>query len=258
MGHDPGEFPAYFNTVENLFTLYEVRNKLRSKLVMPMLNDKSKSLLARLPREKLDNYEEVHDYLLRKFRLTPQQYRDRFYSGVKKPEETYTLFGSRLKTLMLYYLESRKAASKDEMIDLLVSDRIKQTLPSKCLKHVLSTEGDKWLTPEKLTDIMDVYMNSRVDLTRNVTMSGRPTKPYLSGNEGLPTKQTSNKAVSSASMPEKKMLKCFRCAQIKHRAADCRTVIPTNPRTLPSSDKNLAIANRSRISCAHNSSRASP
>jgi len=137
MVHDPGEFPAYFNTVKNLFTLYEVPNKLRSKLVIPMLNDKSKSLSARLSREKLDNYEEVRDYLLREFRLTPQQYRDRFYSGVKKPEETYTLFGSRLKTLLLYYLESRKAASKDDVIDLLVSDRI---LPSECLKHVLSTE----------------------------------------------------------------------------------------------------------------------
>jgi len=66
MGHDPGEFPAYFNTVENLSTLYEVSNKLRSKLVIPILNDKSKSLLARLLRGKLD------DYVLRKFRLTPQ------------------------------------------------------------------------------------------------------------------------------------------------------------------------------------------
>jgi len=147
------------------------------------------------------------------------------------------LFGSRLKTLLLYYLKSRKAASKDDVIDLLVSDRIKQTLSSECLKHVLSMEGDKWLTPEKLTDIVDVYMNSRVDLTRNVTMSGRPTKPYLSGNESLPSKQTSNKAASSASMPEKKMLKCFRCAQIGHRAADCITVIPTNPRAVPSIKK---------------------
>ena len=59
----------------------------------------------------------------------------------------------------------------------------------------------------------------------------------LSGNEGLPTKQTNNKAVSSASMPEKKMLKCFRCARIGHRAADCRTVIPTNPRAVPSIQK---------------------
>jgi len=141
--------------------------KIRSKFVIPMLKDKSKSSLARLFREKLDNYEEVRDYLLREFRSTQQQYRDRFYSGVKKPEDIYTLFGSRLEILLLYYLESRKAASEDDVIDLLVSDRIKQTLPSECLKHVLSTEGNKWLTPEKLTDIMDVYMNSRVDLTRN-------------------------------------------------------------------------------------------
>jgi len=53
------------------------------------------------------------------------------------------------------------------------------------------------VNPEKLINIVDVYMNSRVDLTRNITMFGRPTKPYLSGNEGLPTKQTGERLHNS-------------------------------------------------------------
>ena len=56
-----------------------------------MLNERSKSLLAKLSKERLDKYEEVlRNYLLREFKLrpTPEQYRDRFWSAVKQPEET--------------------------------------------------------------------------------------------------------------------------------------------------------------------------
>ena len=53
---DPSDYPAYFKAVENLFELYEVPRNLRSKLLIPLLNEKSKNLLAKLSREKLDDY----------------------------------------------------------------------------------------------------------------------------------------------------------------------------------------------------------
>ena len=45
-----------------------------------MLNERSKSLLAKLPKERLDKY--VGDYLLREFKLTAEQYRERFRTAV--------------------------------------------------------------------------------------------------------------------------------------------------------------------------------
>ena len=141
MSGDVCEYPSYFQAVENIFAMYEVPRYLQSTLLIPMLNERCKSLLARLPNEHLGDYKEVHDYLLREFKLTPEQYRDQFWTATKTTNETYTLFGTRVKNLFSYYLESRTAASKDDVIDLLVSDRIKQTLPASCLDHVLSTEG---------------------------------------------------------------------------------------------------------------------
>jgi len=78
MGHDPSEFPSYFASVENLFTIYEVPSQLQSKLLIPMLNKRSKTLLAKLPKEGLDKYTEVRNYLLREFKLTAEQYRNKF------------------------------------------------------------------------------------------------------------------------------------------------------------------------------------
>ena len=76
----------------------------------------------------------------------------------------YTLFGSRVKNLFLYYLQNRKAKTLEQAIDLLVSDRIKETLSHACLRHVLSTEGTGWFAPEKLTEVIDTYENSQMYL----------------------------------------------------------------------------------------------
>jgi len=43
-----------------------------------------------------------------------------------------------VKNLFQYYLDSHKVANYNDLIDLMVSDRIKQILGDACLKHVLS------------------------------------------------------------------------------------------------------------------------
>jgi len=62
-------------------------------------NYRSKTLLARLPKASLEYYTKVRDYLLREFRLTQENYRDKFWSATKNRNETFTLFGKRVKTL---------------------------------------------------------------------------------------------------------------------------------------------------------------
>ena len=55
-----------------------------------MLNKRSKSLLAKLPKE------------LREFKLAAEQHRDKFRIAVKSLTETYTLFGRHVKKLFLW------------------------------------------------------------------------------------------------------------------------------------------------------------
>jgi len=148
MGLDPIEFPSYFASVENLFSLYEVLPQLHSKLLIPMLNERSKSLLAKLPKERLDKYVEVRDYLLREFKLTAEQYRERYRTAVKSLTETYTIFGSRVKNLFLYYLQNRKAKTVEQVIDLLVSDRIKETLVLLAFDMCLVLKEQNGLVPK--------------------------------------------------------------------------------------------------------------
>ena len=95
----------------------------------------------------MDKYVHVQvcNYLLREFKLTAEQYRERFRTAVKSPTETYTLFGSRVKNLFLYYLQNRKAKTVEQVIDRLVSDRIKETLSLLAFDMCLVLKGQNGL-----------------------------------------------------------------------------------------------------------------
>jgi len=77
-------------------------------LFIPSLTERAKSLLACLSKERLDSCGEVKKYLFHEFKLSQEQCRDRFKMAEKLPNETFTLYGSRLRKLVLYYLDSRK------------------------------------------------------------------------------------------------------------------------------------------------------
>jgi len=64
MPTDVGQIPQYFENVEHLFDIYEVPAELRSKLLIPHLSERAKSLIGRLEGKFLDNYDEMKRFLL--------------------------------------------------------------------------------------------------------------------------------------------------------------------------------------------------
>jgi len=173
----------------------------------------------------LDKYVEVRDYLLREFKLTAEQYRERFRTAVKSLTETYTLFDSRVKNLFLYYLQNRKAKTVEQVIDLLVSVKIKETLSPACVRHVLSIEGTGWFGPEKLTEVIDTFENSQMYL------SGKYSKLSGTGSakpEGcLFRSQNVGNSQNSAAYPRWKTgrssqangtpSRCWLCSEVGHK-----------------------------------------
>ena len=139
---DVADVPIFFEGIETLFQSFEVPAILQSKLLLPYLSDKAKSLLLRLDLPRQEKYSEVKAFLLNEFKLTPIQFKERFDRATRNKDETCKMFCSRLKNLLEYYCNSRQV--KDDyktLISLLIADRIKSTLPEACLDHVLTVEG---------------------------------------------------------------------------------------------------------------------
>jgi len=85
----------------------------------------------------------------------------------------------------LQYLHERKVTNFDDLVSLLVSDRIKSSLTEQCLKYVLSIENNlpvdkqQWLDPQRLAEIVDEHIsyvglaNTRASYIGQQTASGR-------------------------------------------------------------------------------------
>ena len=163
MPTDSAELPSYLNNVENLFKLYEVPNELKSKLLLPHLTGKAKSIVSKLPLDALHDYDLVKQCMLTEFQITPRELRSRFINATKRVDESYTIFRSRLEITLSHYLKSRKATKVEELIDLLVADKMKDCLPSGALRYVLGLEGDNIFDSKKIATAVDIYSSNYND-----------------------------------------------------------------------------------------------
>jgi len=93
--------------------------------------------------------------LLQEFNLSANAYLERFNTCRKDTDETYVAFGSRLKGLLDYYLESRRVDNFEKLCELLICDRMKSVLPEGCLRE--SSKDPSWLDLRALTEAVDRY-----------------------------------------------------------------------------------------------------
>jgi hypothetical protein len=258
---DIADIPVYFEGIEKLFISFEVPSALQAKLLLPHLNDKAKSLLLRLEQSKQDIYREVKQFLLNEFRLTPIQFKSKFERAVRSSDETYTMFCSRLKNLLNYYVSSRHVGETyDTLFSLLVADKIKTLLPETCLDHVLTVEGNSWLKCEELANTVDIYF-------ANHTYDGRPKtglsnfasqsvskqfrKPQTETHSGASGGNAANVSIMGASQrqPDPKVFKpgqtvksvlCFICQSPNHKQMNCP--LKTKGQSAPGMARNYACA----------------
>jgi hypothetical protein len=109
-----------------------------------------------------------------------------FNSAKRNQDETAVLFASRLKSLLKYYLKSRKVSTFDKLSSLIVSDRIKSTLADDCLNHVLSVEAtvdDGWLACDRLCDVIDTFYANRTKGRPNASAIGSVSKSVRAADD---------------------------------------------------------------------------
>lgn len=246
---DPTDVPMYFECVEKLFDNFEVPGTIRGRVLMPGLNDHAKTLLFRLDQDKHHNYVAVRDFLLNEYKLTPSQFREKFERATKNEEETYTMFCSRVKSLLLYYCRSRKVGNSfDKLFSLLCADKIKSVLPKGCLDHILDIEKEEWLECEKLATSADVYTSHHTEeptghqqFENKVNFQprsfSRPSNnssgPKFSNFQNYKATQNRNNSSNNREQPaEVKVRKrCYHCNSDQHLAYKCdqRTGGSTKP-----------------------------
>jgi len=111
-----------------LFHEVKVPAELRGILIRPFLNERYKTLVARLAPERAARYDEIKALILKEYKMSPATYKEKFNTLVKNDSETYGMYGSRLQALIDGYLESRHVTRFDDLRNLLLCDRVKAVL----------------------------------------------------------------------------------------------------------------------------------
>ena len=102
----------------------------------------------------------------------------------KKSDETFTIFSSKLRIAILYYLNSRQITNEfDKLVSLLCADRLKESLSKPCLDFVLAQEKEEWLGCKELAEAADIYVASHGGWNDTVHYS-RPTPKVSNWTKG--------------------------------------------------------------------------
>ena len=102
------EILIFFQSFENMAMLNQIDLDLYVPTLNEFLNDKAKKILATLTIEQRSDYKTCKEAILKEFRITSRNCQKSFNQAVKRPDESYTQFSSRLANLFANYLSSRK------------------------------------------------------------------------------------------------------------------------------------------------------
>jgi hypothetical protein len=256
MPSDSNDLPLYFQNVDRLFDMNYIDDDLRVSLLAPYLTDKARKALMVLPLESINTYEKWKQALLREHRLTPRLYRQNFNSIVREPNETCLQFNTRLTCLLRYYLDSREInGSFDKLVNLILSDRLKDSLFSRTRYHISDREGTGWLESSKIAEMVDLYEgergredrprgdfkshgkyspegsrnNSNNNYENKTTGSGNFDKAVSNKSDKFGSNQnvsTSQSFTKSKYVPQggkwKAQIRCRRCSKLGHFSYECR------------------------------------
>ena len=75
------------------------------------------------------------------------------------------MFTARLKNLLNYYVKSRQVNDDYErLLDLLISDKLKESLPPGPLQFVLSKKGAECFKSSMIADLPDIHANNKIGM----------------------------------------------------------------------------------------------
>lgn len=248
----PEDWGIFFNSLERAYTTKNVPERYKAEILLNLLGDRASNILSYISDSELSDYDKVKKIVLREFEPTPQSCLERFRKTTKQANETHVQFSSRLISSFDYYLKLREVSSFEKLKELIVSDKLFQTLDRETASHISIRQSDSWFSPAKLAKEIDLYFVSK---GRSLTENSQGQKSYYNTNKN---KQSKN--VSRVFLADSKSAKCLLCNEF-HPLYKCSVynsltvsdrleVIKKNNLCFNCLGKHLMIKCKSHFSCA--------
>ncbi|GFW61386.1 integrase catalytic domain-containing protein [Trichonephila clavipes] len=154
-------FNLFFQSLERAFLTKKINEEYKSEILINLLGERAHNVLLYIKKEELNDYEKLKSIVLREFQLTPRECINSFKNAVKSSGETYIQFAARLTANFQYYCSLRKVNSFESLCDLLISDKLFETLNKETATHIGIREAEDWFRPIDLAKECDIYISSK-------------------------------------------------------------------------------------------------
>ncbi|GFU63840.1 retrovirus-related Pol polyprotein from transposon 412 [Trichonephila clavipes] len=132
--------------------------------------------------------------------------------------ETYIQFAARLTANFQYYCSLGKVNSFESLCDLIISDKLFETLNKETATHIGIREAEDWFRPIDLAKECDIYISSRSGSRKEIPITyGYTQDPFKNKSQNFKTKIKEN----YPQYLERENKNCFICGDSSHYARDC-------------------------------------
>ncbi|GFV78858.1 integrase catalytic domain-containing protein [Trichonephila clavipes] len=182
------------------FQIKSVPDDLKAEILLNILGERVNNLLTYVSQEDLSNYVKIKELILREFEPTPQECLSNFKKARKLPSENYVQFASRLSATFDYYCQLRKVNEFHSLCDLIVSDKIFETLDRDTMNHIAMKQGETYFKPQQLGRECDVYLSARGKVSNDLMSRNPGSGVKTDGRNRLQTVSTWRQERNSSSV----------------------------------------------------------
>ncbi|GFW22530.1 integrase catalytic domain-containing protein [Trichonephila clavipes] len=143
-------YNLFFQSLEKAFKIKEVPEQFKCEILLNILGERVNNLLVHVSEEELNNYSKLKDLVLKEFSPTPQECYNRFQKAQKLSSESYVQFASRLCATFEYYCQLRNVNDFKSLCELIVSDKIMNTLDRELMSYMNIKQGEKYFKPQDI------------------------------------------------------------------------------------------------------------
>ncbi|GFV13863.1 transposon Tf2-6 polyprotein [Trichonephila clavipes] len=212
-------FNLFFQSLERAFLTKKINDEYKSEILINLLGERAHNVLLYIKEEELNDYEKLKSIVLREFQLTPRECLNSFKNAVKSSGETYIQFAARLTANFQYYCSLRKVNSFESLCDLIISDKLYETLNKETATHIGIREAEDWFRPIDLAKECDIYISSRSGSHKEIPITyGYTQDPFKNRSQNFKPKIKEN----YPQYLERENKNCFICGDSSHYARDCK------------------------------------
>ncbi|GFT20473.1 retrovirus-related Pol polyprotein from transposon opus [Trichonephila clavipes] len=117
-------------------------------------------LIAREPEDKFDNYDYIKGVLLKRFKMSPETFRQKFMKHQRIPARSWRDFVFEITSYFEEWLDGMEVRDFKSLKDLIITDQLKKRVPGEIREHFVD-ECPKFYEPSVLADKLDGYENVR-------------------------------------------------------------------------------------------------